>query len=555
MDNLILKEYAIYMRIKPIHLKNKNQLVNDYRNEQSDIHTFFDYKPFDPKEDRLADLKGRSFKREDLTRILHRMNTNWDAPRETLQQIERLKEKNSVVVIGGQQAGLLTGPMYTINKIISILTLAKEKEKKLNIPVIPVFWIAGEDHDYDEINHIHSNRGNQLYKHTTKQELYLKQSVSSVEIDQDKTLQWIKQAFYDLKETKYSKTLYESTVSCLRKSTSYVDFFARLLLQLFPEQGLVLIDSGHPEVRQLESEAFKRFITHQPEISKAVYETVQKLQQKGYAISLEVEEDDAHLFYHDINNERILLKRSDDLWVGKNDEIELTTEQLITIAEEQPEKLSNNVVTRPIMQECLFPTLAFVGGDGEISYWAALKRAFRAFDENMKVPPVLPRLSFTYVTKRIEKLLNVRVLEPEYILNHDIEVLKLNWLLAQQTPPVETIFREVNENINKLHFPLRKLATSISADLHNEAEKNLAFIHSHLAHLEHKTIKKLEEKHEHELAQYDEIKSHLKPNELLQERVWSPLFFLNEYGLKFIKEMMGEQLFSCENNHYLIYMD
>src|SRR5699024_5290643 len=79
---------------------------------------------------------------------------NWGSDDATLKNIERLKSDNAVVVIGGQQAGLLTGPLYSVNKVISIIQLAKEQEAELNRPVIPVFWIAGEDHDFDEINHV-----------------------------------------------------------------------------------------------------------------------------------------------------------------------------------------------------------------------------------------------------------------------------------------------------------------------------------------------------------------------------------------------------------------
>ncbi|MEI3606731.1 bacillithiol biosynthesis cysteine-adding enzyme BshC [Pseudogracilibacillus sp. SE30717A] len=543
------------MRIMPVQLENTNKLIQDYRNYKKEIHTYFDYHPFDSDEERLADLKERSFDREGLATILHELNTEWDAPVQTFHQIERLKDEKSVVVIGGQQAGLLTGPMYTINKIISLLLLAKEKERHLRIPVIPVFWIAGEDHDYDEINHIFLNKGNSFRKHTSPQQLYLKQSISSVPIDQEKILQWIEQAFHDLMETEHTKKLYESIVSSLQASISYVDFFARLLFQVFPEQGLVLIDSAHPSVRSFESEYFKKLIQHQPEISRAVYETVQKLHQLEYSVPLEVDKDDTHIFYHDANNERILLKRAGNRWIGKNEEIELSTEELLETTINEPERLSNNVVTRPIMQELLFPTIAFVGGDGEISYWAALKEAFRAVDPTLKVPPVIPRLSFTFVTKRVQKLLNTRVIEPEYVLNHGIEELKFNWLMSQQDPPVDVLYKEIKQKFELLHKPLRDLATSISSDLGDEAHKNIAFIQHQLEYLKHRTVLKLEEKYEQGIEQYDEIGNQLKPNQILQERIWSPLSFLNQYSNVFISEIVAGKPLSFRNHHYLIYLE
>ena len=144
------------MRIRPIQLKSSNRLINQYRLQSDDVMEYFSYRPFDSLEKRVLDIQSRPYQRQALSDILYKMNVDWDAPDATLLQIERLKDTESVVVIGGQQAGLLTGPLYTLNKIMTIISFAKKQEQILNVPVIPVFWIAGEDHDYDEINHIYT---------------------------------------------------------------------------------------------------------------------------------------------------------------------------------------------------------------------------------------------------------------------------------------------------------------------------------------------------------------------------------------------------------------
>src|SRR5699024_8817028 len=157
---------------------------------------------------------------------------------------------------------------------------------------------------------------------------------------------------------------------------------------------IVLIDSADEAVRKMESNYFIQLIEKQPEISKGVYHSLEDLKKSGYAVSLEADPEDGHLFYH-LNGERILLTRDEEgNWQGKQGECLLSNEELIQIAKDQPELLSNNVATRPLMQELLFPTLAFIGGPGEIAYWAALQRAFAALE--IKMPPVVPRLSLTY---------------------------------------------------------------------------------------------------------------------------------------------------------------
>src|SRR5699024_11394563 len=142
------------MEIKPLQLK-QNKLMHHYRNEQDDILEHFDYNPYASHTyaHRLKEIKKRTFNRERLTKVLYNMNRKWNASDATYENIKRLKAEESVVVVGGQQAGLLTGPFYTIHKIISIIQLAKQQERSLQVPVIPVFWIAGEDHDFAEINH------------------------------------------------------------------------------------------------------------------------------------------------------------------------------------------------------------------------------------------------------------------------------------------------------------------------------------------------------------------------------------------------------------------
>lgn len=142
-----------YMEIKEISVPLQG-VVADYMNGKKEIQSCFDYLlTEDAFKQRLHDLREREFFRQDLVTHLLEYNTQLQAGEFTIQNIKALEDENTYVVIAGQQAGLLTGPLYTVHKIISILQLAKEKEESLGVRVVPVFWIAGEDHDMDEINH------------------------------------------------------------------------------------------------------------------------------------------------------------------------------------------------------------------------------------------------------------------------------------------------------------------------------------------------------------------------------------------------------------------
>ncbi|MDY0405971.1 bacillithiol biosynthesis cysteine-adding enzyme BshC [Virgibacillus sp. 179-BFC.A HS] len=538
------------MQIEPIHVRQTNKLVADYRNNESSIMQFFDYRfTNDDFIQRVSDIKSRSYKREDLAKVLYRMNKHWGAGEATFANIERLRDESSVVVVGGQQAGVLTGPLYSVNKIISIIQLAKQQEAKLQVPVIPVFWIAGEDHDFEEINHVFLPSGVHMKKWKLPQRIIQKKPVSTIAINQQDAERWLQDVFGELEETDYTKNLYRTVCSCLEQSSTYVDFFARLVFVLFKEEGLVLLDSGNTDVRRLESDYFLDIIKNQPEISSGVYKQLNKLYELDYHIALDIQSNDGHLFYHQ-NGERILLVRDKDgNWVGKQNQLQLTEEEMLAIAKDNPELLSNNVVTRPLMQEMLLPTLGFIGGPGEISYWSALKPAFSAL--NMKMPPVLQRLSFTFISNKIEKLINRYEISLEEAISAGVDHLKLRWLQTRQSVPIQEMADELKKSVDKLHEPLRMAAKDIRSDLGALAEKNLFYIQRDIDFLKKRIEKATEEIFANQIREFDLINQVIYPLGGLQERTWNPLPWLNKYGMEMLTELPHQEC-SLADGHYVV---
>lgn len=539
------------MVVKSVRLDGRNVLAADY--VKGKLKDFFHYPPFSPLHERLEYLHSRTFPRQELANLLIEMNEKWGASPRTFERIETFKRESAVFVIGGQQAGLLAGPLYTIHKIVSIIKFARMQEERLNVPVIPLFWIAGEDHDYDEINHIYNIVDNKLVKRKIGQEEWKKRSVSHIPIDQTALEAWIKQVFNDLLETEHTRKLATEIFRHARASETFVDFFARFIHGLFKNHGIVLIDSANAKLRQLESTWFEKLIIRQQDVAEAVYETAQKLHQAGYSVQVDVEKDDGNLFYHDEAQERILLVRKNDLWIGKNDEVELTTADLVHLARNEPERLSNNVITRPLMQEAMLPTLTFIAGDAEIGYWALLKNAFKALDETLTMPPIVPRLSVTLINERIDKLLKERSLHDQYIVNYGCKMLKMNWLASQKNPPVHLIFEEAKRNMEDLHEPLQQLAKSIGPDLYGEAKRNLANILEELDYLKQKTLQHLEHKYSFELEQFQEINLALRPKDTLQERVLNVVSIINECGDAFLNDLIELDL-PFEEDHHIVYL-
>ncbi|SEB17238.1 bacillithiol biosynthesis cysteine-adding enzyme BshC [Thalassobacillus cyri] len=541
------------MRIDPIDIKTNNALVHDYRQSMERVQDKFHYHPFHSSvfTKRKEDLKEQSFQRDELVRVLHEINGEWDAPRSTVENIDRLTDPESTVIIGGQQAGLLTGPLYSVHKLISIIYLARKTEKECGTPVIPVFWIAGEDHDFDEINHLFLPEANRMKKYQVGQVPIQKASVSELQMEQETVEEWLADLFSELEETGFTKDLQQEIKQELKQSESYVDFFARLIYKLFRQEGVVLVDSHHPKFRKLESSHFKAMIHNQSQITQGVYAAWQQNMQQGYPVSLDCDLSDAHLFLHQDGERVLLVKGEDGRYFGKQEEVVLTEEELLEIADQEPEHLSNNVVTRPLMQEMMFPTLAFIGGPGEISYWSVLKPAFEAL--GLKMPPVIPRLSFTFIDRKAAKYMDNFHLKVKQVIEQGVAHEKTAWLTSQSYPPLEVITDQVKREIERIHHPLREKAADIRDDIGQLAEKNLAYLFKDIEFLEQRMSKAIEEKHAYELRKFDYLGLLLHPGGGLQERMWGILPWINQFGWDVFEEILGHEM-RFEEPHYGIYM-
>lgn len=541
------------MRSEAIQIQPKQQLTHDYKRAYEHVADKFEYNPRD--EDgwvqRLSRLKHQSYQRDSLADVMKTMNEKWDAPDRTIENIETFRKEDSTVVIAGQQAGLLTGPLYTVHKVISILQLAKKKSQELEKVVLPVFWIAGEDHDFDEINHLMMPVENKMKKMSIRQNPSTKMSVSELQLDHLKAKEWLRDIFKQVSETEFTNDLYQRFERELNKSLSYSDFFARLIYLLFPNEGLIVFDAHDEQVRKLETPYFKQMIDHNAAIAEGVYTALQKNSRQGYESVLDYGAEDAHLFYHHQGARILLVREENGCFIGKNNEVTFSREDLLKIAEENPEMLSNNVVTRPLMQELLFPVLAFIGGPGEINYWSVLKPAFSCL--GLQMPPVLPRLSFTLVDRKAEYTLDKFRINPAMASRKGVGEEKVNWLSAKSVPPISKMSEQAKVEMDRIHIPLREKAAELGSDLESVADKNWEYIVKHINYLEKRMKQKLELQYENEMLQFDHLENLFYPNGGLQERVWNIVPWLNNYG-EDLFERMNQQVYSFENDHYIVFV-
>lgn len=537
------------MQLTELSIRSQNLFIRDYIEEKKEMTAFFDYDIHSEHtwKKRYDDLMERSFPREALADYMSAYHAKFDSAA-MRENIEKIRDERSVMVVGGQQAGLLAGPLYTIHKIISIIQFAKEKESALGVPVIPVFWVAGEDHDVDEINFVYTSGE----KGPVKQKLPLhhvkKTAAKRTPLHQEKTERWLRDVFSTYEESAYTNDLFDQLLRCLRKSETFTDFFEWIVCDLFEEDGLLLLNSGDFGVKPLERTLFKQIVESSDAIVARLNNTQAAMEQAGYQPIIEAGDQQANLFY-EYDDERFLIEQENGQFSISEVGLTWTKDELLQEVEEHPERFSNNVVTRPLMQEALLPTLAFMAGHGEVNYWGELKGIFEYFD--VKMAPVLPRLHVTILERHIDKKLPIRELSVEEVLTKGVKEKK-DAHFQQSLPDsfVQSVQHAKRELAN-VHEAMRQEALEIEPSFEQLLDKNAKFIEDQLQFVYQKVAKRVEEKEGYILRDFERIENSLKPLEAPQERIWNIMYFLNKYGPEFFKTFKNLP-FSFQNKQQIV---
>jgi len=521
-----------------------------YLEDVANLSSFFHYE-WNQKalNKRFQEANFTKHKRTELAEVITSYMSEYGISKKSSQHIDELKN-NGIVVIGGQQAGILSGPLYSIHKAISVIVLAKQQREILGVPVIPVFWIAGEDHDIDEINHVYIERSRTLQKLVYPEKSRTKKIASQATLDKHLLNGYLDEIFKSLPETLYTKDLKSNILKLLENNLTYTSFFTALMNGLFQEEGLLLIDAAYGPLRKLESDYFQLQILHSSEIAKVVFEHEEKIENEGFGTPIQAKETAAHLFYVE-EGERFLLERVNNQFVHEAKGISFTLDEMMEIAREHPEKLSNNVVTRPIMQEMVFPVLSFIAGPGEIAYWGSLKTAFELFD--MKMPVIMPRISVSIVNANTQSLFEKLSFTIEDVWDGSLQEAKLNYINSNRNEEVPRLIEEIKEELQEKYDKLENLLLKDGLKLSPLVHKNLKNHENQLKYINNAIEDTFLSKLDATINRYDRISMNLLPNGGLQERTYTPIQLLNEYGPSLVRQLLETQ-YEFNGKHHVIYL-
>ncbi|WP_438351630.1 bacillithiol biosynthesis cysteine-adding enzyme BshC [Paenibacillus sp. FA6] len=543
------------MKVVSEPLQSGSTLADDYIHHYEKVVPLYgeDYHCDQTWSDRvkwLDDTEDRRVNRHALVEILKEYNEKHNSHDAVHTSLYMLEKPGTLVVTGGQQSGLFTGSMLVIYKAITVIQTARDAERRLNRPVVPVFWIAGEDHDWDEVNHTYlkSEEMQQSSKLMLHKYMASRTSVSYTPVSPQEWDQAMKSLADVLPDSDVKGEILAKIQHSTNTSDNLSDAFAKHLGDIFGEYGLVLLDSADHRLRKLEAPVFQSMIEQNEELSRAYRSSADQITSLGYKLQADVSDEGANLFYLH-NGNRLLLLKQDGKFMDRKGLVSFTQEQLLEVLQNHPERFSNNVLTRPIMQDSLFPVLGCVLGQGEIAYWAITRQAFEIM--GLKMPILLPRMSFTLLDRTELKYMEKYALSFQDVQYH-LQGRREQWLSEQDSLQIDQKFAEARKAFEQLYEPLIDDLRMLQKGLYTLGQSNKGKIIDQISYLERKSKEALEQRHDAELRQWDRIGASLFPNGKPQERVYNVYQYLNHYGLSLIRDLMNITVDYSEEHRVII---
>lgn len=497
-------------------------LIRDYLLEKEAVRDL--YNRFPSLENFKAQLEEKASNypfayREILANALTEQYQNCQADAATVKNIACLREKNTFTITTGHQLNIGTGPLYFIYKIFSTINLCKQlQETYPDNQFVPVYWMATEDHDLVEINHL-------VVKN--KKVVWQKEGAGAVgRLSTEGMEAVINEIKNLLGNTAGATELIELFSNSYLTSTTLADATRKLVNALFGSYGLVIVDGDDPILKslfipQLHAELHTQFS------AAAVRETITKMQ----VYKIQVNPREINLFYLDEQlRERIILENG--RYKVLNTTLEFSAEELQKLVQDQPEKFSPNVLLRPLYQEVILPNLCYIGGGGELAYWLELKALFAK--AQISFPMVLLRNSVVIASEKTKVKLAKTPLVWEDLFKTPDEIIRL-YLAKTTTPTLD--FTKLNQQLvqqfSYLHQQAAVTHPSFLSMLKAQETKQL----KGLAAMEKRFYRAEVKTNQERINQLLAIQNEVFPNQKLLERTTNFADYYSVYGRLFLEKL------------------
>jgi len=446
-------------------------------------------------------------------------------------------------VITGQQTGLYLGPLFTLYKACSAIAAARRLENEIGRPVVPIFWIQDEDHDFLEVNHTYLPNPGDVPVRLAVESVLTATDNDRVPVRYQVLPESVLKANSILLEQIQSGMENADLVAAIsasyRPGESISEAFKKLLSAVFAEEGLIIFDPRDAEVAGLLSKVYHRALTESADLSALLEQRSAAIEGLGLAVQVTPRKASPLFFVHPdgIDSARYRIERAGSEWkfIGRSGTV--SDETLRNWIETEPLRLSSSAVFRPILQDTLFPTLAYIGGPGEINYWAQLRPLYNHFELTM--PLVLPRASFLLIEEKVAKLTTQLNLSLSDLLLSAEEIERKIASSLSAHPPAKELFQRTQSALERNLNELFEVLTSVDKTLLN------AFAKSRDKFFEQ--LKGLESRYEAAVLRADSVSSDrlarlrqlISPEGIPQERFYSALYFVARYGESLKKRLIA----------------
>ncbi|MFI5149634.1 MAG: bacillithiol biosynthesis cysteine-adding enzyme BshC [Bacteroidia bacterium] len=505
-------------------------ILKAYLSGQPDLAGLYNYTPdLQGFEKAIAEAPYTKMDRETLVSVFQKQykESGIIINEKIAAHLDLLKQQNTFTICTGHQLCLFTGPLYFIYKIVTAINLAETLQKKFPASnFVPVYWMASEDHDFEEINHVRLFGKNHVWDPAPLQT----GSIPCGSIPSDSLSGLIETVKDILGTSTHAETLVKMLENAYLKQPDLAKATRTLVHTLFEQYGILTLDGSDKELKKVFKPLMKEELLNQVSYAP-VMKGIEALEKLGY--KAQVNPRPVNLFYMKTDlRSRIEKTEGMDDYTLVNTEIKFSTKALLEELEMYPERFSPNVVLRPVYQQLILPNLAYVGGPGELAYWLEYKGLFEAW--KVFFPVLVPRNFVMWVEENVSAKMQklgqtvsslsqpLPDLERTFVQDHSGQSLSLE----AETTALKTVYEGIVA-----------AAANADATLKAPAEAELQKALNGIKNLEAKMMKAEKQRQETGLAQLRNIREKLYPEASLQERVenFMPLYL--RHGERFIETL------------------
>jgi bacillithiol biosynthesis cysteine-adding enzyme BshC len=530
--------------IPPVELPHTTLLYSTYLNDFSRVSEFYVHPPDlngisrAAKEIRLTDSLRHS-----VVEVLRKQNAAFGGDSETHRNLDRL-QNGAMTVVTGQQVGLLGGPAFCVYKALTAIRLAKELTAN-GTNAVPVFWLATEDHDLAEIDHTFFSARGALERFDLSPPGAEGRRVGEILLGE--AIREISSRASEMLEGATTEDVATWISESYRPEETFGSAFAKLMTRILAGRGLIFLDPLSPELHRLSAHTMLRALKEHETLAKELVARSAALGRAGFHAQVKVTENST-LVFRVVDGQRVALRPKNGGFVAGN--IQESFEDTWKAVEHHPEQFSANALLRPVIQDTLLPTIAYIGGPAEIAYHAQTSLVYKRLLG--RAPAILPRAGFTLVPAHVANLLkkynaDVRdVFAGRQTLRPKMEAEVLPRELTQRFAEGE---KKLQGLLEDLRAPLAKLDQTLAGALDTAAEKMLYHFNSVRGKAGRAEGFRTGVLDSHER----EITSLLLPNGELQERSLSVLPFLAGQGRELL-DRLEEHVKMATGEHCILYL-